>query len=121
MLDDYQILQHLGLEAGENSLLFYNDAGDEYRLKPDQIKGISVHKAFTPVEDRAIYWLKKLFSVRSGVAALYARKKIDDYRDYIELEIELTSGEILSRKVKRLKALEMEDYEKIIHTHLKTG
>ncbi len=109
-MTDYDILQYLGLEIRDDKVIFYDDCSNENIFGLGEIKDVLLENAYTTVSKKIIFWFEKIFVQRRFMGVLDSKTYTEDYRKVYELEIELSDGRVLSRKVRNADIMECKEF-----------
>ncbi len=114
MYDEVQILKNLGLEIKDDYLDFYDDDENLHQIKFKDIHEISLQKEYTPISKKLSYWLERSFITIKINEVIQPTNLNKDYNQNYELEIDLKSGELLSRKIINLDNLDITEAQDFI-------
>ena len=118
-MDDYNILKYLGIELKDDSIIFYDDEPNEHLLKYNEIKEISIDKAYTTIANKLRFWIGKQVVISHKFGFPDSKNNTEDYRDNYELEIELNDHRVLSRKVSGIQLYEVEAFLNELNSKIK--
>jgi hypothetical protein len=109
MLNDYQILKDLGMVIEGQKLIFFDDDEQEYVFDFSDISRISYEQTYTPFYVKLSYWIHKIF-VSITIAGMPSSKSyLEDFSQIYNLDIEMTNKQVISRTVKGIFPVELEE------------
>lgn len=109
MFYEDKIFAKLGLEIKEDQLFFKDRIEEEIEISFSNIKGFSIHKAYTAPIEKIKFWLDRHFITRTKWGMPDFNSYYHDYRKDFEFEIDMLDGKVHSKRITDIELFEAEE------------